>query len=372
MIIFIIEECWEMAIDMYLEKLQVFQENTKFSLFLLERASGEIIFEQEYVPISNTSRQAVRSYYRDLQLEPQMTLFRTHDSYFATMQITLAGAAYTLILGDQTAKDQEPLACGLQLLHYLLLNEKFDANIETTTLSRLEIFSEFQSNRVDKIEHYNFDAEEYIFKAIKDGNEEKVAEYFHAIQWPKIAHMFTKTLRQKKIVMHAIIALSSRAALEGGVSKGQIYTMSNAMYKYVEELHVMQDPKTLMVKFYAAFATAVREYNKNNLSELVYAIQLHIILYIYEPLPLPSLAEHFHMNASYLSQKFKQETGKGIHTFVNECKIEEAKLLLYHKQYDYAKIASLLGFTDQSHFIKVFKKHTGVLPSAFKKYGYNN
>ena len=36
-------------------------------------------------------------------------------------------------------------------------------------------------------------------------------------------------------------------------------------------------------------------------------------------------------------------------------------------QYSLTEIAYLTGFSDQSHFTRIFKQHTGKSPSAYKK-----
>lgn len=72
------------------------------------------------------------------------------------------------------------------------------------------------------------------------------------------------------------------------------------------------------------------------------------------------------MNPSYLSTLFKKEVGMSISEYVQSAKVNEAKNLLSYTSYSMSDIASLLIFYDQSHFIRVFKKYTGVTPKQFK------
>ncbi|MGO3317474.1 MAG: helix-turn-helix domain-containing protein, partial [Leuconostoc mesenteroides] len=46
--------------------------------------------------------------------------------------------------------------------------------------------------------------------------------------------------------------------------------------------------------------------------------------------------------------------------------IEEARELILFSDYPFSRIYTLLNFTDQSHFIKIFKKYTGITPKKFQ------
>jgi AraC-like DNA-binding protein len=48
-------------------------------------------------------------------------------------------------------------------------------------------------------------------------------------------------------------------------------------------------------------------------------------------------------------------------------RIEKSIALLKDPKHTLAEIAYLTGFSDQSHFNRVFKRHTGKRPSDFRK-----
>lgn len=53
--------------------------------------------------------------------------------------------------------------------------------------------------------------------------------------------------------------------------------------------------------------------------------------------------------------------------FVNKQKIEEAAALLLYTEYSDTQISTLLAFSSQSYFIKVFRKYMGTTPKQYKK-----
>lgn len=81
---------------------------------------------------------------------------------------------------------------------------------------------------------------------------------------------------------------------------------------------------------------------------------------------LEEVAEHLHLNASYFSRFFKKETGETFIEYVTRQKMERAKELLDQTGHSVGEICELLGYDNQSYFIKTFKAHAGVTPAEYR------
>ena len=68
------------------------------------------------------------------------------------------------------------------------------------------------------------------------------------------------------------------------------------------------------------------------------------------------------MNANYLGQLFKRETGKTYSAYVTELRIEKAKEMLVSGDLSINEIAVTLGFNDYFYFLKTFKRVSGYTP----------
>ena len=53
--------------------------------------------------------------------------------------------------------------------------------------------------------------------------------------------------------------------------------------------------------------------------------------------------------------------------YIRKQRIERAIELMQQPAYSLTEIAYLTGFSDQSHFTRIFKKHTGQNPSVYRK-----
>ena len=73
-----------------------------------------------------------------------------------------------------------------------------------------------------------------------------------------------------------------------------------------------------------------------------------------------------YVNADYLNRLFVQETGQKFSHYLNSKRVEKAKQLLNVDSYKVYQVAEQVGFGHNPHyFSQVFKKHTGMTPSAY-------
>lgn len=79
-----------------------------------------------------------------------------------------------------------------------------------------------------------------------------------------------------------------------------------------------------------------------------------------------SLSERFFVNNSYLSRSFKENVGINICTYINQTRVEHAKALLKDTTHPISAVALNVGYTDANYFVKVFRKFTGMTPSAYR------
>ncbi|MFX3635879.1 MAG: response regulator [Candidatus Pristimantibacillus sp.] len=82
---------------------------------------------------------------------------------------------------------------------------------------------------------------------------------------------------------------------------------------------------------------------------------------------LLQVAEHVHLNKTYLSELFKKETGTSFNDHLTLIRIEKAKELILKGEEKMGVLAELVGYPNASYFTKVFKKITGMTPMEFKQ-----
>jgi len=85
-------------------------------------------------------------------------------------------------------------------------------------------------------------------------------------------------------------------------------------------------------------------------------------------LTLKELSKDLNIHPAYLSREFsKYFDNLSFGDYIRKQRIEKAIDYLNNSGYSLTKIAYLTGFSDQSHFTRIFKKTTGLNPSDYRK-----
>lgn len=83
---------------------------------------------------------------------------------------------------------------------------------------------------------------------------------------------------------------------------------------------------------------------------------------------LQQVSDELEINPAYLSREFSRYFDNlSFGEYIRKMRIEKAVVLMQTPSYTLTEIAYLTGFSDQSHFNRIFKKQTGENPSVFRK-----
>jgi AraC-like DNA-binding protein len=83
---------------------------------------------------------------------------------------------------------------------------------------------------------------------------------------------------------------------------------------------------------------------------------------------LKKISNELDLNPSYLSREFsKYFEDLNFGDYVRKLRIEKAIHLIANSSYTLTEIAYMTGFSDQSHFTRIFKLHTGKNPSSYRR-----
>ena len=95
------------------------------------------------------------------------------------------------------------------------------------------------------------------------------------------------------------------------------------------------------------------------------AIRL-IQLRYWDNLSLAGLARELGMSKYHLSRRFKGAMGVTFRSYLLRTRLERAKVLLARDQGAITEVAQTVGFGDLPRFDKLFKRYTGLTPSAYR------
>ncbi|MFB7140503.1 helix-turn-helix domain-containing protein [Gottfriedia sp. NPDC056225] len=263
------------------------------------------------------------------------------------------------------------------LVYYLIYHKKLDKtmviqNNEALSLDMIEIENldlELSKGRSNFIFHSNLSYERVLLEYVKNGRIDKLKDIFdYSIVGEAELGLLSKRnrLRSEKNLMITGIALVCRAAIEGGLYDETAFTLSDFYIQQLEELESLNAILKLTEEAIMDFTKRVHQLNEEKYSPTITACQHYIYDHLYDDITLDHLAKMSRLSPNYLSSVFKKEVGIPISEYIQRQRIEESKKLLQLTNYSISDIGTSLNFNDQSYFIKIFKKYTGLTPKQFK------
>jgi len=140
-----------------------------------------------------------------------------------------------------------------------------------------------------------------------------------------------------------------------------------AFFKEIEDARFADEAAACLNRFVADARKVIEaraaSSGNANMKRLLQYMEEHYA----EPLSLTELARHFHFNPSYLSSFFSSHNDEGFVDYLQRLRIDKAAELLREGEATIAEIGARVGFSDHSYFTKVFKKHTGLSPSRYRR-----
>lgn len=248
-----------------------------------------------------------------------------------------------------------------QIQQYMMSQQQIE---EVTQLAEVELSTRREQLRF----HHNYAQEKIWLNIIRNGNIKALDGFANLSSEEMEAGLLARNsaLRNEKNLSISGITLMTRAAIEGGLLPEIAYALSDLYIQQLEELPERNAVIHLRKKAMHDFTSRVEQIKFQQYSPKVNQCIRYIDNHIYEPITLATLAQLVHLNGSYLSHIFKRDTGFSLQAFIQKRKIEEAKQLIQYSSYSLAEIGSLLQFSDQSYFTKVFKKYTKITPSQYE------
>jgi hypothetical protein len=162
------------------------------------------------------------------------------------------------------------------------------------------------------------------------------------------------------------ITNDSELLKNGMILYDALYSWATHLYK---QNHLQNSPfENLLHEVYNKFLTEKKSNKKTPswVKDLKEIIQDQIDTQF--TFDLKKISNDLELNPSYLSREFsKYFEDLNFGDYVRKLRIEKAINLIQNSTYTLTEIGYMTGFSDQSHFTRIFKLHTGKNPSSYRK-----
>ena len=354
---------------------QLFQIDQKASYFITpyDQFYGILCYDSIRIILGPTfhmppSRKKIREFMFQLGVK---------RDYFFSYQELLAGV---------TPMPLELFLHELCLIYYFISEEKLflsDFTLYDATSNILEqnqLVKRYEAQESDPpapldpvtfgndIQHTTIGFEQQMLTFIRNGDPEGLKNYMDSHPAGQPGKTSSSYLRQLQNIFIATVTLCSRAAIEGGLPAEEALSLSDRYIQHSEKFEHPEQILNLQYHMIMDYATLVAqlavggEYNY-----FLRTITSYIREHLDERLTVDQIAEAMHMNRSYLSTKFKKETGRSLSSYVIDTKLKKSMEYLRNTDKPIIEIVNLLGFSSQGYFQNVFKRHIGITPGQYRE-----
>ena len=261
------------------------------------------------------------------------------------------------------------------------LTRSFDPSISSYTFRRLNGFIQSMENTdrtdtprdpCDYSEIYKrYDAEHRFLHMIASGDIENIASAHNEMEQSALSSGFYQSASYiNPLVGFTILrVLARKAAEEGGLS---IITINEITQRYVQMMDAattQNDSAHYIHEMVLELTKAVHEHKLQgqNYPKLISDTMEYLYLHLGEEIRLQELSQIVHVSPSYLSKYFRQVTGMTISQYLTIERCKKAAELLSSSEYQIQEISSVVGYSDNNYFVKVFRKIYGQTPSEYRK-----
>jgi AraC-like DNA-binding protein len=325
--------------------ISVLRKNEFMGTIIVGPTLPYVLFEQKINGIINdfhvfAQREQVFHYYQQIPVISKNKLTQiTVMSYYIINQVLLSS--------DDVAYENDTL------------NQMSD-NIEPTNLIR--------SNSIQlEASHHDPLLEQQLLTIIQEGRVEDLRRFTKLEEETTGVLSKTSHIRSKKNLGIVAISIATRAAINGGLHSEVAFSLSDSYIQRLEDLSTIKDIDDLQMEAIFTLTSKVAEVKEEQYSNTIVKCKNLIYSNRFEKITHEDVANHVQLSPSYLSVLFKKEVGIPVSDYIQKVKVEEAKNLIVYSNTPLSEISSLLNFTDQSYFTKVFKKIEGVTPKQYKE-----
>lgn len=218
--------------------------------------------------------------------------------------------------------------------------------------------------------HNPYDRELRILESIRNGDLNNLKQSLDEKFIGQYGVMAKDKIRSCKNVAICHICLSSRAAIEGGISSEVAFSICDNFVRRLEDTDKIEHIQSIEKEAQFYFAQFVYNEKNNeyidNKNYLINQCKEIIIKNINKKIVVKDIAKKLYTNSEYLSRVFSKQEGITIKDYIQREKVQFSKNMLIYYKYSFGEIAQYFSFYSQSHYIKIFKKWTGTTPKKFR------
>lgn len=275
------------------------------------------------------------------------------------------------------------------LIHNYTFNEEFilkrNAPEKMDDMVLIIFYSTALPNNIISNDNYHFTCTKINNSAIEISSNDLSSE----IRFPPNTSIFFTVVGIKASTLHTLInPCQKNNVMESIVKCNTSFLFHENMWADAEKilknlplineldpLHELYFRIKVQELIYLVFSKLLKRKNQtqkaiNNVDvEKMFAVRTKILSDLSMPPKLAELAKMISMSETKMKMLFKQIFGDTIYNYYQQARMEEAAFLLKQTGYSVSEVGYRLGFSNLSHFSRLFQKHYEINPKRYTSVG---
>lgn len=200
---------------------------------------------------------------------------------------------------------------------------------------------------------YPYEREKELMDALQRGDGVKALDAAHQLtEWFRVQDMdFEQVKRRLSRIIALLLEIGDRFA--GAEAYDSFFELNDylSVAKWLES----------HVKRIVEHMAAERE---SRMGDTFHRAKEYIGGHYHLDIGLESVAKHINMSAAYFSSLFHKNEGMSFVNYLTGVRVEKAKELIYQRKFSVKEISRMVGYHNPNYFSRVFKRATGMSPTA--------
>ena len=227
-----------------------------------------------------------------------------------------------------------------------------------------ETIQQYKEQQSTPSSNYFYTKETELLTKARSGNIQAAKDLLNEL----IGHLLFVEGSNMDIIRSRAIELTtllSRISIESGAKVESIYSLNRQYLEMISREQNLDNLCLLMEDIVETFISA--ELIRNDKGNTYIRNALHYISNNFtQKLSLTAVANQVGLSPNHFSGLFHETVGISFREYLYQFRVEESKRLLLSTDYSLSEIAIAMGFSDQSHYCKVFKKVVGISPRKYR------
>lgn len=209
------------------------------------------------------------------------------------------------------------------------------------------------------LEHLN-----HIISLVRLGNPQLLQQEINRIPLSTVTSSSIPALRAEKNLSVIYFTRLLELSFEENTDVAKNYTLVKHYMALNEEARDLIDVLRIRCAAIISFSESIVNKSISDKRQMYNSVLHYVDSHLYSKLKVSDIASHLYVSESHLRSVFKKYSDISLQSHILKAKIQEAQLLL-QRGMPVGEVAKVLHFYDTTHFLKTFKKYTGMSSNEY-------